>query len=87
MAELKSKLFQLELKKREEELAKVSGVKKDISFSSQIRSYVFSPYQLVKDHRSEYSENTITPVMDGHIQNFIDAYLRWDFKRTHQVKK
>lgn len=87
MAELKSKLFQLELKKREEELAKVSGVKKDISFSSQIRSYVFSPYQLVKDHRSEYSENTITPVMDGHIQSFIDAYLRWDFKRTHEVHK
>lgn len=86
MAELKSKLFQLELKKREEEISKVSGVKKDISFSSQIRSYVFSPYQLVKDLRSEYSENAITPVMDGHIQSFIDAYLRWDFKQTHKMK-
>ncbi len=86
MAELKSKLFQLELKKREEELQKVSGVKKDISFSSQIRSYVFSPYQLVKDLRSEYSENAIQPVMDGNIQNFIDAYLRWDFKQSHKVK-
>jgi len=86
MAELKSKLFQLEQKKREEELAKIGGVKKDISFSSQIRSYVFSPYTLVKDHRDDYSETEVRSVMDGNIQAFIDNYLRWDFKRLHNIK-
>ena len=50
---LKSKLFQLEEKKRQEEMSKFGGVKKDISFSSQIRSYVFCPYTLVKDHRTD----------------------------------
>jgi|LAHS01.1.fsa_nt_gb peptide chain release factor 2 len=84
MAELKSKLFQIEQKKREDELAKIGGVKKDISFSSQIRSYVFSPYTLVKDHRTDYSENDVHAVMDGSLQAFMDAYLRWDFRRTHQ---
>ena len=76
---LKSKLFQLEEKKRQEEMSKIGGVKKDISFSSQIRSYVFCPYTLVKDHRTDYSENDVQSVMDGHIQNFIDNYLRYSF--------
>lgn len=86
MEMLKSKLFQLEEKKRQEEMDKISGVKKDISFSSQIRSYVFCPYTLVKDHRSEYSEASVQSVMDGNIKGFIDAYLKWDFQRTHKVK-
>lgn len=86
MEMLKSKLFQLEEKKRQEEMDRISGVKKDISFSSQIRSYVFCPYTLVKDHRSEYSEASVQSVMDGNIKGFIDAYLKWDFQRTHKVK-
>lgn len=86
MEMLKSKLFQLEEKKRQEEMDKISGVKKDISFSSQIRSYVFCPYTLVKDHRSDYSEVNVQSVMDGNINNFIDAYLKWDFRRTHNIK-
>ncbi len=76
---LKSKLFQLEEKKRQEEMNKIGGVKKDISFSSQIRSYVFCPYTLVKDHRTDYSETDVQAVMDGNIQNFIDSYLRYSF--------
>ena len=87
MEMLKSKLFQLEEKKRQEEKDKIGGVKKDISFSSQIRSYVFCPYTLVKDHRSEYSEVNVQSVMDGNIQGFIDHYLKWDFRRLHPVKK
>ena len=87
MEMLKSKLFQLEEKKRQEEMDKLGGVKKDISFSSQIRSYVFCPYTLVKDHRDDYSEVNVQSVMDGNIQGFIDNYLKWDFKRTHQAKK
>ena len=87
MAMLKSKLFQLEEKKRQAEMDKLGGVKKDISFSSQIRSYVFCPYTLVKDHRDDYSEVNVQSVMDGNIQGFIDNYLKWDFKRTHSAKK
>ena len=86
MLMLKSKLFQLEQKKREEELSKLTGVKKDISFSSQIRSYVFSPYTLVKDHRSNYSEVDVHRVMDGYLQGFIDSYLKWDYQRQHPRK-
>ena len=83
MEMLKSKLFQLEEQKRQEELNKIGGVKKDISFSSQIRSYVFCPYTLVKDHRNDYSEVNVQSVMDGNIQGFIDQYLKWDFQVTH----
>lgn len=83
MEMLKSKLFQLEEKKRQEERDKIGGVKKDISFSSQIRSYVFCPYTLVKDHRNDYSEVNVQSVMDGNIQGFIDQYLKWDFRRLH----
>ena len=81
---LRSKLFQIELKKKQDELNKISGQKKDISFSSQIRSYVFCPYTLVKDHRDDYSEVSVQSVMDGKINGFIDAYLKWDFRRNHQ---
>ena len=83
---LRSKLFQLEEKKRQEKMDQIGGVKKDISFSSQIRSYVFCPYTLVKDLRTEYSETNVQSVMDGNIQNFIDSYLRWDFMRQQKAK-
>jgi peptide chain release factor 2 len=86
MAELKSKLFQLEQRKRDEAMAKIGGVKKDISFSSQIRSYVFCPYTLVKDHRTDYSETGVASIMDGNIQGFIDSYLKYDFQLTHTKK-
>ena len=84
---LRSKLFQLEEKKRQEKMDKIGGVKKDISFSSQIRSYVFCPYTLVKDLRTDYSEANVQNVMDGNIQNFIDAYLRYDFMQSQKAKK
>ena len=86
MEMLKSKLVQLEEKKRQEEMDKISGIKMDISFSSQIRSYVFCPYTLVKDHRSDYSEVNVQSVMDGNITGFIDAYLKWYFQKTHSGK-
>lgn len=79
---LKSKLFQLEERKRQEKLDSISGVKKDISFSSQIRSYVFCPYTLVKDHRDDYEEVNVQAVMDGKIQGFIDHFLRYDFIKS-----
>jgi len=75
MKMLKSKLVELELKKQEEELARIKGNQKLISWGSQIRSYVFQPYQLVKDHRTNYEVGNTADVMDGNLDGFINAYL------------
>jgi len=77
---LKSRLFQKMEIEREEKLRKINGEKKDIEWGSQIRSYVFQPYTLVKDHRTNYEETDIASVMDGHLDGFIKAYLRKAFK-------
>lgn len=73
---LKSKLLQLEIKKQEEELKNIAGTQMQIGFGSQIRSYVFHPYNLVKDHRTNYETGNISAVMDGDIDDFITAYLK-----------
>jgi peptide chain release factor 2 len=73
---LKSRLLQREEKKRQEELASVSGEKGDIAFGSQIRSYVLHPYKMVKDHRSNEETSNVDQVLDGDLQKMIDAYLR-----------
>ncbi|MDR2977739.1 MAG: peptide chain release factor 2 [Streptococcaceae bacterium] len=74
---LRSKLYQLEVEKKQAEADALRGVQSDISWGSQIRSYVFMPYQLVKDTRTDYESSQIDKVMDGDIDGFIDAYLRW----------
>ncbi len=76
MKVLKSKLLELELKKQEEELNNIKGEQMGINFGSQIRSYVFCPYTLVKDHRTNCEVGNINGVMDGDIEPFIHAYLR-----------
>ena len=76
MKMLKSKLYQLELDKKEEQLAEIRGEQKEIGWGSQIRSYVFHPYSMVKDHRTNAETGNIGAVMDGEIDEFIDAYLR-----------
>lgn len=76
MKMLKGKLYEMEKKKNEEELSKRSGEKKDIAWGSQIRSYVFHPYNLIKDHRTDYETANVDPVMDGEIEPFIMAYLK-----------
>lgn len=81
---LKAKLYELEKQKNEEELAKKSGEKKDIAWGSQIRSYIFHPYNLIKDHRTEYETSNIGPVMDGDIEEFILAYLKMISSRPKQ---
>ena len=73
---LKSKLLQEKLRIREEEMQKLKGEHKEIGWGSQIRSYVFHPYSLVKDHRTNYEIGNIDAVMDGNIMEFINAYLR-----------
>jgi peptide chain release factor 2 len=74
---LRARLYQLYEKKQREELAELTGEKKEIAFGSQIRSYTFHPYQLVKDHRSGLETGNVEAVMDGEIEPFIQAYLLW----------
>ena len=76
MSILKAKLMQEEIRKQEETLKNIKGEQKDISWGSQIRSYVFHPYQMVKDHRTNYEVGQIDQVMDGDIDGFINAYLK-----------
>ena len=78
MAMLKSKLYQLEMDKKQAEVDELRGDQSEISWGSQIRSYVFMPYQLVKDTRTGYETGQISNVMDGEIDGFINAYLRWN---------
>ncbi len=72
---LKSKLYQLELKKKEEQLQRVRGEKKDIGWGNQIRSYTLQPYQLIKDHRTGIEVGDVQSVLDGDIDEFIRGYL------------
>jgi peptide chain release factor 2 len=73
---LKSKLYQLEIEAQEAKLANIKGEQKSIEWGSQIRSYTFMPYTLVKDHRTGAEEGNVQKVMDGSIDNFIYAYLK-----------
>jgi len=72
---LKSKLYELKLNENKEEKNKLNDLKKDISWGSQIRSYVFHPYQMVKDHRTKYETSNIDSILDGNINEFIRKYL------------
>lgn len=72
---LKSKLYLIQKEKEEEELKKQKGEEKEIAWGSQIRSYVFQPYQLVKDHRTNYEVGNVQSVMDGDITGFLHEYL------------
>jgi len=74
---LRSRLAAIERRKRDEELAAVRGVQRAIDFGSQIRSYVQHPYQLVKDHRTNYETSSVDKVLDGDLEAFMTAYLRW----------
>lgn len=73
---LKARLYELEQKKKEAEFNAIVGEKKDIAWGSQIRSYVFQPYQMVKDHRTGFETGDVSSVMDGDVDGFIEAYLK-----------
>ena len=73
---LKARLYELEMRKREEKIAEAKGEHKSIAWGNQIRSYVFQPYQLVKDHRTGVETSNVNAVMDGDIDQFIEAYLK-----------
>src|SRR5207302_2514803 len=76
MKVLKARLYELELKQKEAAFNAIVGEKKDIAWGSQIRSYVFQPYQMVKDHRTGAETSNVQDVMDGNIDMFIQAKLR-----------
>lgn len=76
MKMMKAKLYQLRIEEQEQELAEIRGEQKDIGWGSQIRSYVFHPYSMVKDHRTNFEIGNTNGVMDGDLDGFIDAYLR-----------
>lgn len=76
MKVLKSKLYMMEEEKRLKEQSEHLDTQCDINFGSQIRSYVMHPYSMVKDHRTNYETSNVNKVMDGEINNFIEAYLK-----------
>ncbi len=80
MQMLKAKLYQYELEKQKEKQKELEGEKKDITWGSQIRSYVFHPYQMVKDLRTGFETGNIQAVMDGELNEFINSYLKWSAK-------
>ncbi len=77
---LKSRLYQLEMHKKKEEMAKLKGEQKNIEWGSQIRSYVLCPYKLVKDHRSNFESSNVDSVLNGNLDDIINAYLKWEVK-------
>ena len=76
MKMLKSKLIDLKEKEQKEKIEDLKGEQKDIAWGSQIRTYVFCPYTLVKDHRTNYETGNVQAVMDGEINGFIESYLK-----------
>ena len=82
MKMLRSKLAEIKEREHLEKIEDIKGVQKEIAWGSQIRSYVFMPYTLVKDHRTGYQDSRVDSVMDGNIQGFLNAYLTARSKGT-----
>ena len=81
---LKARLYELEKEKREQKKQEIHQNQKDIAWGSQIRSYVFNPYRMVKDHRTNQEVGDLDRVMNGDVDMFIDAYLRLKTARPPQ---
>ncbi len=84
MKVLKSRLYMLEQQKRDDHIAKLYGEKGEIAWGSQIRSYVMQPYQMVKDHRTDFQTGNVAAVLDGDIEGFIESYLRQRAKLSNR---
>lgn len=82
MKVLRSRLYELEMDKRRAKEAEAEANKKDIAWGAQIRSYVLHPYKLVKDHRTDFEVSMAEKVLDGDLDEFIDAYLRWQVQHA-----
>lgn len=77
MQMLKAKLFMLKQEENAEKLSDIRGDVKEIGWGNQIRSYVMQPYTMVKDHRTQEESGNVNAVLDGEIDPFINAYLKW----------
>ena len=75
---LRAKLAELQREEREAELSSIRGEQRSVGFGSQIRSYVLQPYQMVKDLRSGHETGNVDAVLDGDLDGFMEAYLRWE---------
>jgi peptide chain release factor 2 len=84
---LRSRLYELELKKRQEAVQARESEKADINFGSQLRSYVLHPYKMVNDHRMELKINDAEAVLDGELDPFIEGYLRWKLGKGEEKKE
>ena len=86
MQMLKAKLYMLKQQENAEKISDLRGDVKEIAWGSQIRSYVLQPYTLIKDHRTGFESGNVTSVLDGSIEGFISAYLKWESLGRPQVK-
>ncbi len=86
MKVLKAKVYMLEQQKRDDEIAKLYGNKGEIAWGNQIRSYVLQPYQMVKDHRTNFQVGNVEAVLDGDLNGFIESYLRHRAKKSGRKK-
>jgi len=84
---LKAKLYEIEQQKQAEKMEQIKGQRKKIDFGSQIRSYVLQPYQLIKDLRTDYETSSVDAVLDGDIDQFIEAYLVSGIKSGTELKE
>ena len=84
MKMLKSKLLELKEKEQKDKIEELKGVQKDIAWGSQIRSYVFCPYTLVKDHRTNFEVGNVESVMNGELNGFMESYLKHIAKKKEQ---
>lgn len=87
MRMLKSRLYMLEQQKRDAELAKLYSAKGEIAWGNQIRSYVLQPYQMIKDHRTDFQSGNVSAVLDGEIEDFIESYLRHRAQKKNSKSK
>ncbi|MEY8396048.1 peptide chain release factor 2 [Lachnospiraceae bacterium 45-P1] len=86
MQMLKAKLYMLKQQENAEKISDIRGDIKEIAWGSQIRSYVLQPYTLIKDHRTGYESGNVNSVLDGALDGFISAYLKWESLGRPQVK-
>jgi peptide chain release factor 2 len=78
---LKAKLYDIEMQKKQEELDAQREGHQDVAWGSQIRSYVMHPYQMIKDHRTNFESGNVSKVMDGYLEPFIERYLKWKLEQ------
>jgi len=79
---LKARLLERQRQEQEKKMAELRGEQTDIAWGHQIRSYVLHPYQMVKDHRTEHETGNAAGVLEGQIDKFLEAYLRYDMERS-----